>query len=76
MVVKPEAYVWNSFSPYFKTETTLAEVSKEFKKEYSEKILREINKALDKSLFLPFENNDPSLKRASKITFKKDYVTI
>ena len=55
MVVKPEAYVWNSFSPYFKTETTLAEVSKEFKKEYSEKILREINKALDKSLFLPFE---------------------
>ena len=76
MIVKPENHVCTQFWPYFKTETTLSEVNKVFIKEYSDKILRETNKALDKSLFLPFGNNDATQKMASNITFKKDFVII
>jgi hypothetical protein len=62
--VKPDTTTFQAFTPYFKTETTLEEVNKVFKKDYANDLLKAVNKQLSKSLSLPF------LMQKSKIAMK------
>lgn len=64
LVVKPDVTTLQTFTPYFKTETLLADFDEAFKEEYLKDLLKAVNKQLVKSLSLPF------LMQKSKIVVK------